>query len=358
MDNQSLLLVKEVAKEALNQSLQTRFDICRCALCKEAMLKRIMEDLANLAYPLSEKTIQEVRKLYMGDINRAIVHAIGQVSFKPPHSVTENLHLSFKKLLEKIRQDRGLDLRHYHAELLKRRIALRLHKNNLSSYKEYIKLLDRKPEEYNKLFETLCINVSEFFRDPPVWVTIQYLFENLLRLKQNSKDKNLKIWSCGCACGEEPYSLAIVLKEALRSYPTNIKGHILATDIDKACLECAQKAAYPKEQLKNVENKILARYFEPKGNQYVVKEDTRQLVEFQYLDLTCQSYPEQIDVIVCRNVFIYFDRVLQNEIINKFYNSVKTGGYLILGKTEFPEMNKRFEIVDPNARIFRKVNLS
>ena len=259
-----------------------------------------------------------------------------------------------------------MDFRNYHTELLKRRFAIRIKANNIFSYTDYMKLLDRSPGEYEKLFETLCINVSEFFRDPPLWVTLQYLIENMITEKIRRSDPDLTIWSAGCACGEEAYSLAITISEALRFHEKHVHAKILATDIDRECLVAAQKAQYPAEAIKNVNDKLLSKYFlfaengtsgvETKNKLYSVRDAVKRMVTVSSLDLIKDDYPKKIDLLLCRNVFIYFDKQLQETILKKFSESIRPGGYLCMGQAEsmLMEVRKLFEDTDSNARIYRK----
>ncbi|MDD5348114.1 MAG: protein-glutamate O-methyltransferase CheR [Candidatus Omnitrophica bacterium] len=357
MDAQVLTLVQEITDQLLRQSLSLRYDICTCPECKDSMLKLAINGLLGLNLPLADTTPEKVKETYARDINRLVIHAIDRVSDRPPHPVHEDKKKEFKRLMQRIYAERGLDLRNYHTELLKRRIALRLQKNDVPSYAEYIKFLGRKPQEYDKLFETLCINVSEFLRDPPVWVTIQYLFENLIRIKQQTGDPRIHVWSAGCACGEEPYSIALMLKEALRSVQASLSVQITATDIDKACLLAAKKAVYAKDSVKNIDTKLLARYFELTEGKFAVKEELKRMVNVDYVDLTSGNFPKDTDLIVCRNVFIYFNRDLQRQLLVKFHSSLKVGGYLIMGKSESLWIEPGFfENIDSNARIFRKLS--
>ncbi len=356
MDKNNLKPLEDLAAEIINSSLNYRYDICSCQRCKNDIVKHVIAKIcASSAHP-DLNNPEETRTFYQREINRLMFTAIEYVGEHPSHIDPEDRKKTFLALLHKISEERGLDLRNYHSEILKRRIALRLKHHSIASYSKYIEFLTRNPREYDRLFETLCINVSEFFRDPPVWVTIQYLLENLIAAKIKNKQSSIFLWSAGCANGEEPYSIAITLKEALRGITQITKIEILATDVDKACLNFAQKAEYSKDSLKNCSPKILARYFGLCEGKFLIKEETKNLVGFDYLDLTSQDYPKNIDVLTCRNVFIYFNRQLQKQILDKFCHCLVPGGYLILGKSEALglEYENCLETVDTNARIYRK----
>jgi len=356
MEKSTLKLVEELSRDIVSNSLNFRYDICTCSRCKNDIANHIIAKISAATGHLDFDNPEETRTFYQREINRTIHQAIEYVSEHPSHIDPEDRKNTFVALLHKISEERGLDLRNYHTDILKRRIALRLQHNNIRSYSAYIEFLTKNPREFDRLFETLCINVSEFFRDTPVWVTIQYLFDNLIATKTKNKQNSIRLWSAGCANGEEPYSLAIALKEALRGITQVSRIEIIATDVDKACLNFAQKAVYPKDNLKNISPKLLARYFEPFEGNLSVKDEIRKLVSFDYLDLTSQQYPKNIDVLTCRNVFIYFNRRLQKEILDKFCDCLVPGGYLIMGKSESlgSEYEYCLEAIDSNARIFRK----
>ncbi|MCK9594907.1 MAG: protein-glutamate O-methyltransferase CheR [Candidatus Omnitrophica bacterium] len=347
--------------ERLNNVLDLRFDICTCPACKKNMLERI---LSRLPAEFTDIPPQELSALshqikieHQNTFTRAISLSIDETSNDPPHEIKENRNKTLRSIMDRILQERSLDLRHYHIEILKRRMALRIRANQLNSYAAYLEFLTRNPAEYDKLFETMCINVSEFFRDPPVWVTIRYLLENLIRIKNKNGENTLRIWSAGCANGEEPFSLAIMIAELFGKNLKNFSIHIQATDVDRACLNFAQKACYPKKSLVNINPGQLNRYFQDRNNQeYQLRQEIKDMVAYSYLDLTSDINLKDIDLITCRNVFIYFDLKLQEDILGKFHKCLRLPGYLVLGKTEnlASRMTGEFEEVDASARIYLK----
>ena len=363
-------IIETLTKDAIDSALSLRYDICTCPVCK----KDILADALRAVHPASdviegettETVTRQVRSEYMGEINHAILNAAEKVGNHPSHPQAEDRKKTFKVLLQKILQERGLDFRNYHIELLKRRFAIRIKANKLYSYTDYMKLLDKTPLEFNRLFETLCINVSEFFRDPPLWVTLQYLLENMIAEKIRKADRNLVIWSAGCAHGEEAYSLAIAASEVLKFHTKLVRPQIIATDIDKGCIAKAQKAHYAADSIKNVNDKLLAKYFiaesketdseADKNRTYRVRETITHIVSFSTIDLITGDFPRDIDLLVCRNVFIYFNRQLQEQILKKFFDVIRPGGYLCMGQSEsmIMEVRKFFEDTDSNARIYRR----
>lgn len=357
-------VIEDIARDFLNTTLTLRYDICTCNQCRNEMLAYVLSRVP-ARYATTEQgvlytIIEQTKVEHEVEITKAILSAIELISKNPRHQVKEIKHQTFQLLLDKILQDRGLDFRHYRQELLKRRVALRIRANNLGSYSDYLRFLINNPEEYDKLFETLYINVSEFFRDPEVWIPIKNLLENTIREKISKNDRSIRIWSAACANGEEPYSIAILLKEILKSGTTNFSFEIQATDIDKKCLRAAEIAEYKKTALKNADNKYLNDYFTLQEGNYRLKDEIKNMVKFQRRDLILEPYIENTDIVICRNVFIYFSRSLQEQLLTKFYKSLKTGGYLIMGKSEIilHEAKTIFAEINADARIYQKKQTS
>ena len=353
-------IVEDLARDCLHSAINMRYDICTCAVCKNDMLAHVLSHVP-AKYVTTEQgalhtVIQQSRIEYQAQIARAVIEAIDIVSKSPRHEQKEDRNKTFQLLLDKIKDDRGLDFRHYHQELLKRRVAIRMRVTGIDSYASYLRLLINTPEEYDKLFEVLCINVSEFFRDPEVWVKLRPLFEEIMRAKTRNQEKSFRIWSAGCANGEEPHTIAIVLKDLLQGEGLTLGVDINATDVDKKSLSLLAKGVYGKDALKNVDKKILSRYFDCQGSEFCVKPDVRKLITSHYLDLTSNDLINDCDMVFCRNVFIYFDRSLQEQLLMKFYNALKPGGYLVMGKSEtlIREAKEIFEEVDFDTRLYRK----
>lgn len=323
----------------------------------ERILSRLPAGLINITQQELNNIDHQRKVEYQNTYTRAISLSIEETNYSPPHEIKEDRDKTLKSIINKILQERSLDLRHYHIEILKRRMALRIRANQLDSYAAYLSFLAKNPAEYDKLFETMCINVSEFFRDPPVWVTIRYLLENLIRIKNKNSENTLRIWSAGCANGEEPFSLAIMTNELLGKNLNDFKVDILATDVDKTCLDFAQKACYPQKSLTNVSPEQMNRYFQDQNSKGCqIRQEIKNMVAYSYLDLTSEIKLKDIDLITCRNVFIYFDLKLQEEILAKFHKCLRTPGYLALGKTENLafRMTGKFEEIDASARIYLK----
>jgi len=257
----------------------------------------------------------------------------------------ENLDSTTSKaadlILEELKQlDTKNVVKRFRDSFIKRRIVLRAVEvgMGLDEYYEYFQR--NKMKEYQKILELLLVSVTEFFRDKDVFEGIEkYVAPQVLR----NLNRKLKIWSAGCATGEEPYSVAMIFYEQMRmlGFLPN-EPIIIASDINQEALRVARIAIYPTESLKNVPT-VYMKYFTPIGNEYMrVNYEIRKLVEFKKEDIFMVSYPrEYFDIVLLRNVLIYFSKESQVYLLKKIYESIKRNGYLVLGKTEAVPMELR-----------------
>lgn len=263
----------------------------------------------------------------------------------------------FLALKRRIRTERKLDCDQYKDSYLARRFAVRMRARYVNGYKEYLAVLDREPAEYDCLLDDLTINVTQFFRDPPVFQTLE---EEILPLlvygKVKSNQGSIRIWSAGCSSGEEPYSVAILMQELLGEDAGSFDVSILATDIDEAVLESAAEGRYLPRQVVNVPKPYLQRHFEREGESYVVSDPLKAMVELRRLDLISQSPGGAFDLILCRNVVIYFTKQMQEGLYMKFYRALRDGGYFVMGNTEtlLGEASRLFSSVSCRGRIYQK----
>jgi chemotaxis methyl-accepting protein methylase len=226
---------------------------------------------------------------------------------------------------------------------LKRRIAVRMRARGVHTYDDYSKLLDTDAREYQELLDALTINVTKFYRNPETWTALRPHVERLARERGGA----LRIWSAGCASGEEPYTIAVLLAE------TGTAGSIDATDIDRLSLERTRQARYPDTAFSEMPAQLRRRYFEDDRPVAAV----RDLVRVQAHDLTRQPPPRPpYDLIVCRNVVIYFERQAQERLFQVFVDALTPGGVLLLGKVEtlFGPARERLRLLDPRERIYLK----
>jgi chemotaxis protein methyltransferase CheR len=238
--------------------------------------------------------------------------------------MTDEEYILFKK---KIREHTQFDLENYAAKQMMRRLEGFIIRSRVNGVAQYCHLLDSSPEEVDKLQNFLTINVSEFFRDA---AHFKVLKEKILpELLQNNLQLN--IWSAGCSNGSEAYSVAILM-EKLSPYRTH---RILATDIDKAILvQAAAGGPYRSADIRNVSEELRAKYFKPDGEDFRVNENLRSKVTFRYQDLTSDSFEKGFDLIICRNVVIYFNDEAKKKLRKKFIDALKMNGILFIGATE------------------------
>jgi two-component system CheB/CheR fusion protein len=272
----------------------------------------------------------------------------------PPEGNQDQADQELARLLQKIYDERGFDFRDYKKESLKRRIRKRLDANHLSTYQEYMEFLDASQDEYSKLFDTMLINVTEFFRDPDAWKILESeVIPGIIAGKKNGE--SIRVWTAGCASGEEPYSVGILLAEALGDALSNFDVRIYATDIDENALAEARRGAYSPEKLKNVSPERLEKYFTKDGGAFKIDRHIRQMVAFGRQDLTSDAPISHLDLLICRNVLIYFNAKLQNKLLYRFDFAVNRGGYVFFGKSESTALGSRFfKAISQKWRIFQK----
>ena len=273
---------------------------------------------------------------------------------QPPAAQEDKTDEELDRLLQKLYDERGFDFRDYKKVSLRRRIQKRLDDLKISTYPEYERYLDAHQDEYGKLFETLLINVTEFFRDPEAWKIVE---EKVLPdiIARKKKGDTIRVWSAGCATGEEPYSVGILLAEALGGAIRDYDIKIYATDIDEDALAEARRGVFRPEKLKNVSPERLEKYFSKEDNTYKIDRSIRQMVAFGRQDLTTDAPISHLDLLLCRNVLIYFNVQLQNKLLYRFNFALNQGGYAFFGKSESTLMGSRlFSVVDQKWRIFKK----
>lgn len=267
---------------------------------------------------------------------------------------------AFRALTDKITRARGICCDSYKDRCLKRRIAVRMRARGVHSFADYSQVLDGDAHEYDLLIDALTINVTKFFRNPETWAA---LAPHLLG-RWRANDGALVAWSAGCASGEEPYTMAIAMAEVARgslSADRLSRARVIATDIDRVSLERAQAARYPASAFSEMPVELARRWLEPAapdGTRAPVAA-IRALVQVQWLDLTRDRGPEGqdgFDLIVCRNVVIYFDRARQERLFETFADALKPGGLLVLGKVEtlLGPARERLRLLDARERIYQR----
>ena len=251
----------------------------------------------------------------------------------------------------------GIDITRYKDRCLLRRIAVRQRASGAADLRAYLKLVKRNPVECAALVKTLTIHVSQFFRNPTTFQALQHeVLPAILAEKDRTGGRALRLWSAGCACGEEAYSLALLLcetaQDALERYSTTIYG----TDIEPECLRAAREGRYSAGSLKSVPARWRQRYFVPAGVQYSVGPALRSLVHFKRHNILDPVPFGRIDLVVFRNVLIYMADALQEQVLLGIHGALSAGGYLVLGKVEGLSGSAKdfFAPVNVPERVYRK----
>ena len=234
---------------------------------------------------------------------------------------------AFELFKKNVYKKTGINLDQYKEKQMKRRLTTLMNKRGFSSYNEYWKHLLQDSNMYREFLDRITINVSEFFRNPQRWEVLEnHILPQLIK----NKPEGLKVWSAACSTGEEPYSLAMVLS----NYYSLDKVKILATDLDEQVLQKAREGLYSQERIKETSKHYLNKYFKVEGTLYRVDENIKRCVTFQKHNLLKDNFDKGFDLILCRNVMIYFTEDAKKTLYKKFYDALTYGGVLFVGSTE------------------------
>ena len=269
----------------------------------------------------------------------------------------EHNEAAFADLLAKITRDSGFRCASYKDKCLRRRIAVRMRSKGLYTFSEYSAMLDLDPREYPKLLRALTINVTKFFRN---WETYDTIARKVIPELWSAGDGKIRVWSAGCSSGEEPYSVGVLFHQHAESCGELEKlsrVEILGTDIDEDCLGTAQRGLYGEASFTDTPVAIREKYFPQVAGLRSVIPPVNDLVTFAIGDLLHGDPPAtKFDLILCRNVIIYFDREAQDKLFIEFHASLRDGGILVLGKVEtlLGAARDFFRPINSRERIFRK----
>lgn len=261
-------------------------------------------------------------------------------------------------LIRWIERVHGLDCSHFRRSYLERRTLTRLRANGCASYVEYRALLKKDESEQTRLLQALTVNLSGFFRDAEVWRTFaNKITPDLIQRKRTKRHRLIRIWSAGCATGEEPYSIAMVLDRALGQDRPGYLVSIYGTDIDEDAIAAAKRGVYPLERATGVPPQFAAHYLRPVRQGVAVSPQLHSMVKFKALNLFADNMLKVVDVVFCRNVLIYFTRQQQARLLEYFDHALVPNGVLIIGKTEklVGPAASRFRPLDASGRIYEKV---
>jgi len=263
--------------------------------------------------------------------------------------------MTLDALLEFVRDTRGFDFTGYKRSTIQRRVAKRMSAVGAERYDDYTDYLELHAEEFAELFNTLLINTTGFFRDPETW---EYLATDVTPqlLASRAPDSPLRVWCAGCASGEEPYTVAMVLARVMGETKFHERVKIYATDADEEALDQARHAAYLPRQIEHIPHDALGRFFERADQRYVFRKDLRRCVIFGRNDLVQDAPISRIDLLVCRNTLMYFNAETQSQVLRRFHFALDDEGYLLLGKSEMLITHTElFAPVELKRRVFRKV---
>jgi len=265
----------------------------------------------------------------------------------------------FQKISRLVYEQCGINLHDGKKELVKARLGKRLREGNFSSFSDYFRYVTTAEgqDELVMMIDSLSTNLTYFFRESGHFKKLRSVLPEMAAGRgSDRRNARLQIWSAGCSSGEEPYSLAITVKEILREKPESVS--ILATDISTRVLDTAMRGIFPRERMKDVSDQILRTYFRYGSGKwtgfYQVKKEIRDMVRFlrfNLMDLPPADFAS--DVIFCRNVMIYFDKPTQEMLVNRLYQTLNKGGYFFVGHSEsLTGLTHPFNYIEPS--VYRK----
>lgn len=263
----------------------------------------------------------------------------------------------FLALKNTIYKKTSLDCNQYKDPYLKRRFGVRMRVHGIDKYAEYSSLLNKDRNECDELMRDLTINVTQFFRDIPVFKVIEEeLLPMLIYRKVTTNSSSIRIWSAGCSSGEEPYSMAIIMRDLLGEQFDSFHTTIIGSDIDEESLVAAREGSYLPRQMVNVPKEYLEKYFSFDGQMHKIAPEIKEMVEFKNVDLFTSTAGTGFDVILCRNVVIYFTKEMQERLYMKFYKALNPDGYFIMGNTEtlVGEATKHLISMKSRERVYQK----
>lgn len=262
--------------------------------------------------------------------------------------------VDFDKILKYLKAQIGSDFSQYKMSTIQRRIEKRLSTLGIGTLGEYYKFIAANPHELSALAQNMLVSVTSFFRDNEAYNSISHHIEEMIQKKTLGDE--LRIWSAGCATGEEPYSLAMIVADLCEKHrkPLNVK--IFATDLDLEALGTARAGLYSEQDVSGVPEEFLSKYFEKKDHDFEVRKFIKDMIVFARQDLIQNPPFVKLDMVTCRNVLIYFEPTLQSRVFEIFHYSLKPGGILFLGKSENAQ-GTLFDTIDKKDKIFRRLNV-
>ncbi len=253
----------------------------------------------------------------------------------------------YEAFIANVYKKTGLDLSCYKERQMKRRIESLVMRNNYTSFEAYLNGLNTNSKLFEEFINYLTINVSEFYRNPPQWEVLEKeILPQLLK-----KKSRLKIWSSACSTGEEPYSLVMLLSRFFDLKDINIQ----ATDIDKGAISKARFGVYSAKSIEGLPADFISKYFDRINDSYAVKDIIKKQVTFQNLNLLEDKYPDNCDLILCRNVMIYFTEETKSKMYQKFHQALDQDGVLFVGSTEQIILPNRYKLTPVKTFFYKKM---
>ncbi|HLH25032.1 MAG TPA: CheR family methyltransferase [Chloroflexota bacterium] len=323
-------------------------------LVKEAGGTVVIQNPETASFPgmplsLAPTTVDIVADL---DAIGPLLHDLLVGSYAPPSPEADR---RMRALLEQLRKESGIDFSRYRQPTIQRRLRRRMADTGRETLDEYLRFLQRHPEEYQRLADSFLIKVTDFFRDPELFAVLRERILPELIAEARGRGNELRLWSAGAATGEEAYSLAILLADLLGDELEDFSVRVFATDVNSAAIDFARRGVYPPGALHNVAPELLHRYFIPVDGSYEIKKLVRRFVVFGQHDLAQRSPFPRIDLLLCRNVLIYFTPELQRRVLQLFAFALRTGGRLVLGKSEATSgLAEYFVLEEPRLKIYRR----
>ncbi len=285
-----------------------------------------------------------------------VAHAFGRSSNSVgvPSLKADN---ALMKILVVLRSRTGHDFSQYKPTTVGRRIERRMAVHQIETLDEYLKYLQRTPSEVDDLFRDMLIGVTSFFRDPEMFIALEEKIIPKILAAKVSDDDAVRVWSAGCATGEEAYSIAMLLTERRQALKKNFKFQIFATDIDGRAIAAARAGIYPAGIAADVSPERLARFFvaDADGGAFRIHKNIRDMLVFSEQNVTKDPPFSRLDLIVCRNLLIYMDGDLQKKLVRLFHYALNPGGFLFLGASETAgESAELFAVLDRTSKFFQR----
>jgi len=284
----------------------------------------------------------------IGSELQEMLNYAGKIVLKKPASTSTNI---YKNILSKLKENKGVDFNQYKPSTIERRIERRMVALKIIKISDYYSHIVQNIDEIELLFKDILIGVTTFFRDGDSFYILK---DHILTYLKNKKDKNIRVWAPGCSTGEEAYSLAIILSEILGADIGTYKIQIFATDINEDSLSFARKGTYPESALLALDKKFQNRYFTVKNGHYEVNKSIRSMVIFSCHDILKDPAFLRLDLIVCRNLLIYFSQALQKKLFPEFHYALNDEALMFLGKSEsVGHFQSYFKTIDKKWKIYK-----